>query len=199
MFVFGRIRWGGRSFTWPEYSLWKNWWKLTIKTNTFVRDQMVGRLHKFLGNDALCPPWPLILAIFLDLSNRSCSLYVGDDQRTYSDRNILRCPIFEHPRAQWVNSFTPHVGVLWETLPCSFWTGPFVWSPNAALVNPPVTPDYVTFRTFWLILRVWSFPVTFALAPPLKCSKSSRHCCTGPALSRCNRCSCIGPRAMVFG
>jgi len=21
----------------------------------------------------------------------------------------------------------------------------------------------------------------------------------GPALSRCNRCSCIGPRAMVFG
>jgi len=22
---------------------------------------------------------------------------------------------------------------------------------------------------------------------------------SGPALSRCNRCSCIGPRAMVFG
>jgi len=26
-----------------------------------------------------------------------------------------------------------------------------------------------------------------------------RHVRLGPALSRCNRCSCIGPRAMVFG
>jgi len=57
--------------------------------------------------------------------------------------------------------------------------------------------------TFWVeINEVYTSQATFFLAVAACSQYCIQNMCpplSGPALSRCNRCSCFGPRAMVFG